>query len=135
MATYNFIRSGDTYSLELDGQVKGLWSDPYDVDIDESETAFIISFKDPYYSCLINLAQDTVEVNGTPFSGTAQELRDELAGSVFTEGIAAVATYADLAAATASGLFKVTTDETNGGEQTFYLKDGNTIHWLVTQGV
>jgi hypothetical protein len=72
---------------------------------------------------------------GAPFTGTAAGLRDKLAGEVFNAGVPSVATYAALTASTASGLFKVTSDETNGGEATYYIKDGNTISWLPTQTV
>jgi hypothetical protein len=73
--------------------------------------------------------------SGAPFTGTAAQLRDKLAGEVFGSGIASVASYADLTASNASGLFKVATDETNGGEATYYLKDGNSISWIPTQSV
>jgi hypothetical protein len=72
---------------------------------------------------------------GAPFTGTAAQLRAKLAAEVFASGVASVATYADLTASNASGLFKVTQDETNGGEATYYLKDGNNISWIPTQSV
>jgi hypothetical protein len=32
-------------------------------------------------------------------------------------------------------IVKVNNDETNGGEKTFYLHDGNVLNWLVTQDI
>jgi hypothetical protein len=132
MAVWDFSRSGGTATITKDGVENSYANAAAEVIQRADDACVFIEISNDFYDVSLS---DTITLNGTPFSGTAEELRDLLAGSVFTEGIAAVATYADLAAATASGLFKVTTDETNGGEQTFYLKDGNTIHWLVTQGV